>query len=114
MQEAIRGETFTVDASADEAMVALRGTLRLNGTDEYAQIAALLRDTCKLAKPVVLDLRELEFLNSSGIAMLSRFVIDARDIGASLTIRGARRIAWQGKSLVNLQRLMPALALDLA
>jgi hypothetical protein len=31
-----------------------------------------------------------------------------------LTIRGARRIAWQGKPLVNLRRLMAALTPDIA
>jgi hypothetical protein len=114
MNQTIRGETFEVDADVAEATVALRGTMRLNGMDEYAGVTALLREACKHEKPMVIDLRELEFLNSSGIAMLSKFVIEARNGGTALTIRGARRIAWQGKSLVNLQRLMPALVLDIA
>jgi hypothetical protein len=59
------------------------------------------------------DLSELEFLNSSGIAMLSKFVIEARNRKTvTLTILGAQAIPWQGKSLVNLQRLMPAMQLD--
>ena len=48
---------------------------------EYAPIFDLLNNACALkpAQPLTLDLRQLEFLNSSGIAMLSKFVIGVRN-----------------------------------
>jgi hypothetical protein len=64
------------------------------------------------AKPaaIVLDLRELDFLNSSGITMFSRFVIEARDrADVALQFLASEAIPWQARSLKNLQRLMPSL-----
>ena len=53
-------------------------------------------------------------MNSSGIAMLSKFVIEARGrADGGLVIRASRSVPWQGKSLNNLKRLMPALELDM-
>jgi hypothetical protein len=64
--------------------------------------------------PIVLDLRELEFLNSSGITMLSRFVIQARDrTGIDLQVVASEAVPWHARSLKNLQRLMPSLSIRL-
>jgi hypothetical protein len=64
--------------------------------------------------PIVLDLRELEFLNSSGITMLSRFVIQARDrTGIDLQVLASEAVPWHARSLKNLQRLMPSLSIRL-
>ena len=42
-----------------------KGALRLSGTEDYAPILDLLKETLMSpAKPIVLDLRELDFLNS--------------------------------------------------
>lgn len=115
MQSTVEGEAFQVDYDPAAATVVLRGMMRLNGLEEYAPVAEVLaRAAAAGHAALILDLRELEFLNSSGIAMLSRFVIDTRNRQTvALTIRGARAIAWQGKSLVNLQRLMPALTMEM-
>ncbi len=112
MEVVIRGDTYSVERQAGTGTVALKGCLRLNGLQEYAPIADALRQAGTDGRPVVLDLRGLEFLNSSGIAMLSKFVIEARNGEVPLTIVGTRAVAWQTKSLINLQRLMPALALE--
>jgi hypothetical protein len=46
--------------------------------------------------------------------MLSMFVVKIRERGdVQLTLRGSAKILWQTKSLRNLQRLMPALKLEL-
>ncbi len=113
MQE-ITGETYTVQYSPETGTIILTGTLRLNGMAEYAPIADALRAALEAAKALTLDMRGLEFLNSSGIAMLSKFVIEVRNSqDVTLTILGDGALAWQAKSLSNLKRLMPALTLDL-
>lgn len=107
-------EAYSVAFVPDDRTIRLAGVLRLNGAAEYAAIHGALSELAGLGGEVVVDLRRLQFLNSSGIAMLSRFVIDARDKGSTgLTILGSRSISWQTKSLINLQRLSPGLKLEL-
>jgi hypothetical protein len=107
----ITGETFSVRASEDGRLIAFKGALRLTGMEDYAPILALLRASLKDATgEVVLDVRELDFLNSSGITMFSRFVIEARDrANVRVDFIASDAIPWQGRSLKNLQRLMPSL-----
>ncbi|GEO82643.1 slr1659 superfamily regulator [Pararhodospirillum oryzae] len=109
----ITGESFGVTYDPAQSLVSLSGTLRLNGLGEYEPVAQLLRQALSDNEILTLDLRTLDFLNSSGIAMLSKFVIEARQRqGGCVTVLASRAITWQGRSLVNLQRLMPTLVLD--
>ena len=115
----IEGENYTLESADDGARVVIRGALRLNGLEQYAPVLDALRGGIEVCaggeRAMTLDLSELAFLNSSGIAMLSKFVIEARNREAmALTIQGSSSIPWQGKSLKNLQRLWPALQLTLA
>jgi hypothetical protein len=51
------------------------------------------------AKPIVLDLRELDFLNSSGITMLSRFVMEARDRPEiDVQVLASEAVPWHARS----------------
>ncbi|MCP1674809.1 hypothetical protein J2T57_001947 [Natronocella acetinitrilica] len=108
----VSGEGYAVRLDHENDCVHLAGSLRLDGLSEYAPISSLLDQALHDRSELTLDLRELEFLNSSGIATLSKFVISARNHqDCALRIRGSNEIAWQGKSLNNLKRLMPALEL---
>jgi hypothetical protein len=90
----------------------ISGSLRLNGLAEYTPITQALKQCLNKTDKITIDLSQLESLNSSGIAMLSKFVIDVREKKKiSLIIIGSVNIPWQGKSLKNLQRLYPALEL---
>ncbi len=107
------GEGFTVEYDSDDGRVALKGTMRLGGMSEYAPVVEILHEAMEQHSAMELDLAKLEFLNSSGIATLSKFIIAVRDSGnTQLTVTGSESIPWQGKSLNNLQRLMPALELQ--
>jgi hypothetical protein len=56
----------------------------------------------------------LDFLNSSGITMLSRFVMEARDRpGIDVQVLASEAVPWHARSLRNLQRLMPTLSIRL-
>jgi hypothetical protein len=80
---------------------------------EYESIMNLLLDAIEDMPMLTLNLQELEFLNSSGISMLSMFVVKVRNQGQSqLVIQGSNQVLWQTKSLRNLQRLMPSLKLE--
>lgn len=83
--------------------------------EEYAPIVDLLNEVTESSPNMItLDLRKLEFLNSSGINIISKFVIKVRQLkNIQITIQGSKQIPWQGKSLKNLQRLMPSMHLEL-
>jgi hypothetical protein len=112
----ICGESFQIQLYENDNTVSFKGALRLSGTEEYTPILEMLKGTlANPVSPIVVDLRELDFLNSSGITMLSRFVIEARDhANASLYFIASESIPWHARSLKNLQRLMPALTIRIS
>jgi len=95
--------------------VTCQGSFRLTGMQEYAPIVELLNEAAtQESLQITLDVRDLEFLNSSGINVLSKFVINIRQQKTKqITVRGSDDIPWQEKSLRNLQRLMPSLQLEM-
>lgn len=111
----IRTEDYSVWYDRPTNTVICKGAFRLSGVAEYAPISQLLNDVLNEQPPViVLNLRDLQFLNSSGINILSKFVISVRQKGnTQLLVQGSKNIPWQGKSLQNLQKLMPSLKLEL-
>ncbi|HBB30333.1 MAG TPA: hypothetical protein DDZ80_16170 [Cyanobacteria bacterium UBA8803] len=111
----IKKETYSINYNTATATVSCEGSLRLSGNEEYGPIVELLDHVADSEPPILtLDLRQLEFLNSSGISMLSKFVIKVRQKkNINIVVQGSQNIPWQGKSLKNLQRLMPTLKLEL-
>ncbi len=110
----IKGRDYSIIYNPATTTIMCQGSFRLQGADEYEAIAQLLNDVVA-EKPTVitLDLRELRFLNSSGINMLSKFVINVRrQMTSQIMVRGSYQISWQNNSLKNLQRLMPDLKLE--
>jgi hypothetical protein len=110
----IKGDNYHVVYDPANASFTLQGFLRLRGMSEYAPIMQLLDGVVAAApETVTLNLQDLRFLNSSGINMLFRFVINMRDQTSSqVVVHGSSQIPWQLKSLRNLQRLMPELQLN--
>jgi anti-anti-sigma factor len=107
-------EDFSFRFDPDSGTLFSRGFLRLEGVTEYQPLMDMMLKAVEACPTLVLNLEELEFLNSSGISMLSMFVVKIREReGVQFTLRGSAKILWQTKSLRNLQRLMPALKLEL-
>ena len=107
-------ESYRIWYDESASAIIFEGSLRLNGIEEYASIAQLLVDTIEQDPPIItLNLQNLKFLNSSGISLLSKFVIDTRKKkNIQMIVIGSQNIPWQTKSLKNLQRLMPSLKLE--
>jgi hypothetical protein len=109
----ITGKDYKILFDAENTTVFLKGFLRLDGIEEYKPIMNLLIDAISEVPALVIDLKELEFLNSSGISMLSMFVVEVRNRGTvEITLQGSNKVLWQTKSLKNLQRLMPNMQLE--
>lgn len=111
----IAGDNYKVAYDAATSTIKFQGSLRLGGPGEYEPIVQLLDQvTEQEPKTMTLNLQNLEFLNSSGISMLSKLVINIRKKKSiQVIVIGSNDIPWQGKSLKNLQRLLPGLKLEL-
>jgi anti-anti-sigma factor len=118
-QQKIQTSDFTVYFEESEQTVLLMGSLRLNAAPEYEPISQLMTQSLEKlansAKPtMVLDVRDLKFLNSSGINLLYQFVLKVRKHGGiGLKVLGSSSNAWQTKSLGNMTKFMPTLQLDI-
>lgn len=111
----LTGENYSISFEPESATLTCRGQLRLYGEEGYADISRLL-DEIVVRKPeaITLDLRQLRFLNSSGINVFFRFVINVRNAKASrLRVQGTQAFPWHQKTLKNLKRLMPELSLEI-
>ena len=95
--------------------VSCHGSFRLAG-EEYKPILDLMLAAADAAPPLLtLDVRELQFLNSSGINTLSKLILHVRKQNTSqVLVQGSKKFPGQEKSLINLQRLLPALKLEIA
>ena len=110
MNEIIDNQFQVIDD--EQGLIKMKGTFRLNGLDEYKGISSLLEQALANTENIQLDVRDLNFLNSSGIAMLSKFIINVRKAeNKTIMVLGSNAQVWQTKSLANLKRLMPALEL---
>jgi hypothetical protein len=109
----VKGTNYHVTYQPATATISFQGILRLRGLNEYDPIVQLLDDVIDTQPAKInLDLRSLQFLNSSGINILFKFVIKIREQGQSkLVVIGSKQVPWQEKSLQNLQRLMSGVQL---
>ena len=118
-QQKIQTSDFTVYFEESEQTVLLMGSLRLNAAPEYEPISQLMTHALEKlvsnGKPtMVLDVRDLKFLNSSGINLLYQFVLKVRKQGGiGLKVLGSSSNAWQTKSLGNMTKFMPTLQLEI-
>lgn len=110
----VKKDDYRVWYDPATATVNFEGLIRESQISDYKPLEELLEEVIAQKPPVIsMNLKELEFLNSSGMTILSRFVIGVRNKKMiQLVVRGSQKIAWQNKSLPNWQRLMPGLTLE--
>lgn len=110
----IHQDDYQVKYDPAAATVVCVGNFRLRGP-EYDEIMTMLNEAADAGhNTLMLDVTGLEFLNSSGINTLSKFVLRMRQQKRSqLLVKGSERHSWQKKSLSNLQRLLPDMQLEL-
>jgi anti-anti-sigma factor len=113
MNRKVETDEYRIWFESESATLHMEGRLRLDGMQEYEPVMNLLLEAVEQQPVCTLNLKDLEFLNSSGISMLSMFVVKVRNKGdVKLLLQGSSKILWQTKSLKNLQRLMPSIQLD--
>lgn len=114
--QVIEGEDYSVRSDNEKNTVIFSGELSLGGPKEYQPIKQLLESIAeKEPNSMTINLKKLSFLNSSGISMLSKFVISLRKkTRLQLIVLGSEEIPWQKKSLKNLQKFLPGLKLEIS
>jgi hypothetical protein len=108
----IAGDKYRVIYDPAVSVVAFQGILRLK--DRFPLNKQLIDAVAAAApKKVTLDVRQLEFLNSSGVVLLFKFISDLRNLtGSPIIIRGSTRHPWQERWLKDMSKFMPELQLD--
>jgi len=111
----ITHDDYRVNYDEASAMITCYGSFRLRGGSEYKPILDLLIDAADAkSETLILDVRELEFLNSSGINTLSKFILQVRkNKTRQVVIKGSSAYPWQKKSLSNFQKLLPSLQMEI-
>jgi len=114
----IKTDKYSIIYDPTTATVTCTGSLLLNGIKEYEPILQIFNAAAEQQQPnqLMVDMRGLKFLNSSGINMMTKFVINVSDIKMltlALTVICDKKIAWQEKLSKNLRRLMPTLKVRL-
>ncbi len=110
----VKGDHYHVNYNAEKQTVLFKGSLRLNGSDSYEEISNLLKEVAASGTElVILDLQELEFLNSSGINMFYKFVMGMKNQpDIQVNVLGNAQTPWQKKSLSNMQRFLKTIQID--
>jgi hypothetical protein len=100
-------EQFSATVTPGEARVIFQGSMRLRSARDYDAVKALLRGELEKDPPVlVLDFRDLLFLNSSGIGTIGQFIVEARRRATTaIVLHGTAAHPWQTRSLGTLQRI---------
>jgi len=91
-----------VNDDGDRVVLALRGEVDLQRRDEVADTAI----TYLAAKPVVLDLSKVTFIDSSGLGALIRARQAATRLGQSFSIRGATGPVARVLAITGLDELL--------
>ena len=110
----ITKEGCSIQYKKETSEIFVVGTMRLFGSEHYADIASVLSRAAEDESPnLTLDITRLQFLNSSGINVFFKFLIDLRKRNRTkLTIKGTNEYFWQKKTLLNFQKILPGTALE--
>ncbi len=111
----IKGEDYHVHYNNAKNAIEFSGTLRLRDSAEYQNLSEMLQSVYNNASAaLVLDFKNLLFLNSSGINTISKFIINARKSArVQIKILGNNEVSWQQKSLRNLQKLWSSVQIQI-
>ncbi len=104
--------SYSIDYDCEAEIISLSGKLHLVQREKaFHEILSWFDLVIDKEPPrVLLDVSNLEYLNSLGISVIAKFVIRARDKKSiHVVVKASEEIIWQTKSLVNLKRIMPSL-----
>ena len=103
------GKTYTVTYDEPATTVVFWGVLRLQNFEEGEPIIRLLDQVAEQApKTIQLDFEQLQLMNSTGLSILSKFMLKMHSQNTSKVIlRASEKHFWQQDLIRGLQRFMP-------
>ena len=101
------GDNYHIWYESAKHTVFFEGSIRLWDPSEYGKIRQFLLDIHNLDIPNLdMNFTGLDFLNSSGISTLCKFILEIRKADKlNLNLICSDNILWQRKSFENLARL---------
>ena len=110
----VKGEDYIVQFDPDSVSVYFQGELSLAGATEYAPITNLLNEVAE-SEPhtMTIDLRNLALsIVRELVCCLNLFSVCEKQRSSGSRF-GSNHMPWQGKSLKNLEKLLPGLKLEI-
>ena len=110
----IKTKEYSVEILEGHGKAIFTGTMRLDSPRAYeAVFQAIIKEIDETTDVYELEVKELSFLNSSGLTAMARVFIHAREENKPLRIIGSIDIPWQKKSLSSLQKLWSRIELKI-
>ena len=108
----IQHDDYQISYDPASAALTCSGSLRLSH-QSYQPIIELLNQIADTQPDAItIDVRQLRFLNSFGLGIITRFVMRLETQQTTLVVRGNAAFPWQKKALRTLLRLAPSLRLQ--
>lgn len=103
----IENDDYKIWYDEKNETIFFQGSLRLWDPVSYQKIRQMMLDIYALdTEKLLLDFKNLDFMNSSGISTLCKFIFDAKEMQKKkLKIVGNTEILWQKKSFENLKKI---------
>jgi hypothetical protein len=105
----IHDRAYSIEFDPQTGSLTLAGRLTLM-TRDYEPMRELLDHVLRLAPPRLdVDIQRLRLINSSGLNILSRFVLGLRARPAvEVVFHGSSEVVWQAKTLANMKCFLPS------
>jgi hypothetical protein len=109
----INDKNYTIEFIPDLNKVIFVGNLRLQSIEKYNEIMEFIVDNVKDSnEPIILDLTNLNFINSSGIASLGMLFIKLREYDTKIRILASKYVNWHVGSLKDFQNINTNIEID--
>ena len=104
--QSLQQSEYTIQLSNFENKITIKGELRIHTVNEYDElINVIVTGATKSNNDFVLDLSNLSFINSMGIAALGMTFINLKHHEKKIKILASKHIHWQYTSLNDLKQI---------
>ena len=101
----IKDKNYSVKFFEDENRIIFKGNLRLKSVEEYNEIMDFIFQSALKSENLVIDMTQLNVINSAGIASLGLFLIKIRDHKKKIKILASKYTHWQATSLKDFKNI---------